>query len=141
MLFRLGRRELLGAGGVGGSGLCGSGLGGRACSSAGRINRAKDFADGDRVAFVASDALDDAGLFGWDLDVDLVRFQLNDWLRTGDRFARLLEPLHNDRFDDRLAERGHPNFHRHRVLLAVSYQPSVISQLSAVRHSLSLLAS
>ena len=49
---------------------------------------------------MSGDAFDDTGLVSRHLDVDLVRFELDERLGSGDRFTRLFQPFHNDRIDN-----------------------------------------
>jgi hypothetical protein len=72
-------------------------------------------------------ALDDTGLLGWHLDVDLICLQLDHRLAASDLFARLLEPLDDDRIHDRLAEGWNPNLDRHVFLFVASCQLSAVS--------------
>ena len=68
------------------------------------INDGEQLADLDVLAFLSRDAGDDAALLGADLEVDLLRFELDHRLADFDAVSRLFQPPRDTRFDDRFTQ-------------------------------------
>jgi hypothetical protein len=57
-----------------------------------------------------------AGVFGPDLEVDLLGLELDDGLAGGDGLALALQPARDARFDDRFTELRNDDVDGHKIL-------------------------
>ena len=67
-----------------------------------------------RASILVRDAPEDPGLRRRDLEIDLVRLQLDERVPGGHRVSFLFKPLGDTRVDDRLADFGNDDIYRHR---------------------------